>query len=391
MEGHVKQKLLLSLALSIFSAGFALADCQPALRYIIAQRLNNFSYLERIVPNYSFLKEIVLKSEHRAAVVKEAKKLGIEIPSELQGITDMLNHVAIQLQKKDSNRTNAAENMANFGEQIRNKIGLSKVEDIASFDAALGLATLRLEGFKKSEYEIDQGFILAQGAKNEIRPSEYWEWVQSYISNTGKYKDSNPNRGVIGAAEYRDITSHNHWPVYLKDHDIRHIHYALSHPKAMAVLLTSMRSTNHKRSALLSAIFEGVDHVQFGYESRLAKYMSTQRGMTLEQAMLHIAKASNGELNRIIEEAKIKEDINDVVNELNGWKPKLGGEFSELGPKEKKYELEVDEMLESFHRFSKEGSEMDRRTLEYTQNPKSETGPITPESSDAIRFNDYGY
>jgi hypothetical protein len=381
------------LAGTIASAPLLAGDCQPALRLIIAKRLNNFSYLDRVVPRYSFMRDILVNAENRAAINKSAKKVGVEIPSEMESISDVLNHVAIELRRKNTDRQSAADKMASFGEEIRSKIGTTTKENLAAFDASVGLAVIRLESFKKSEYIIDENFTLAEGAKAEIKPNEYWEWVKSYISDSGIYKESTTNKGVIGAEEYRDITSHNHWPVYLKDHDIRHIHFSLSHPKAMSVLLSTMRSTNHKRSAILSAMFEGVDHVQFSYESKLAKYMAEQRGMNLEQAMLHIARAKNAELDRIMSEAKITDSINEVISEMSSWQPKLGGKFSDLGPKDKKYDLEVDEMIESFDRFGKEGSEMDRRMLEYTQNPKTETGPIAPEASDAIRirYNNYSF
>lgn len=383
-----KFEIILFLLFSLITQTHA-GECQSQLHYLIAKRLNNTSYLDRIIPRYSFVKNKILDSHMKLAVQKALYKIEKNIQIDLSeefNLPDTLNTVAQKIRENNNHPLEAAEKMAKFAEEIRTEPTLRNLDEFKNIDLLLALAVGRLEAFKKNDYLLDQDFILTTSPKSEIRPEQYQTWVESYLLKTDLYSKALPGK-VLSSHDYRDLTSHNHWPIYLKDHDIRHIHYSLSHPRAMAVLLTAMRSTNAKRVILLSGLFEGVDRVQFYYETKLCEYFSKQRAMNLEEAMLHIARASEAELKLISEQAGIDIQVTSSASELLNWRPKLGGKFSNLGPKDKKYDIEIDEMLEDFTRLRKnDNGELSRRILEYTTVPNSNLLPISETESNRINY-----
>ena len=80
--------------------------------------------------------------------------------------------------------------------------------------------------------------------------------------------------GILSVSEYRDIVSKNAFPMFVKRHDMRHIHYALSHPRALGTVMGATRSQNHLRFAQLGGMYEAIETVQYGFEQSIARYFS---------------------------------------------------------------------------------------------------------------------
>ncbi|MGZ3725688.1 MAG: hypothetical protein ACXWQQ_07800 [Pseudobdellovibrio sp.] len=172
---------------------------------------------------------------------------------------------------------------------------------------------VRLEEFKLSEYKTSNESSLNTPGYVIVALNEYPEFAMALA------KKKDPPRpygsgGVLSYEAYRDIVSSNMWLFTLQGHDLKHIHFANSHPMATAALFRSTRSKNHLRYTLISGCYEGVDTVQYGWESAIARHFDS-KGYSLEQAMLEIAIMPNDKLQALAQEVGI------TANHFDNWKP----------------------------------------------------------------------
>lgn len=231
-----------------------------------------------------------------------------------------------------------------------------------------------LEEFKLEEYipTKKSEFILTKDERFKkvtlVPLDQYAEHTDSYIHALFKtsptkaklYKsiDTNTGLNVLSIGEYRDIVSNNLWMTSFIPHDLRHIHYALSHPKAAAMLMGTARSQNHKRFTIMAGLYEGVDTAQYSHESALnhffgkeiasSEILGVNRNMDLEEAMITIALASDKELDQILTSAGT--NINSFVEPLAGWKPKkvAGPQYNGKANNGLSFQDDIDKMVEMY-------------------------------------------
>ena len=138
--------------------------------------------------------------------------------------------------------------------------------------------------------------------------------------------------GILSIKEYRDIVSKNTFPLFIKRHDMRHIHYATSHPRALGTVMGSTRSQNHLRFSQLGGMYEAIETNQYGFESSIAEYFSKEikdnsflmlkRNMDLEESMITLGSIPKPFQIGIGEAHGHGSHWRQSVNELVGWTPK---------------------------------------------------------------------
>ena len=246
-----------------------------------------------------------------------------------------------------------------------------------------------LEYFKAADYVTipKDKFVITQGSnqtKLTHMPLErYGEYVESWI-HYGKKKASpgaklfreidEGSLGVLDIGDIRDITSYNLWPMYLKEHDMRHIHYGLTHPMALAAMMQTTRSKNHRRYVMMGGLYEGVDRVQYTHETALNKFFGEQigasdvldikRNLDLEEAMLTLAIVADDDLVRIAKATGAEGQINGFMSDLGNWKPKKiqGTDFQGKALNGRGLDEDIEHMVETF-KIDLEKSEAFKRKL----------------------------
>ncbi|MGK0367936.1 MAG: hypothetical protein ACI9QD_001076 [Thermoproteota archaeon] len=246
-----------------------------------------------------------------------------------------------------------------------------------------------LEEFKKSEFKTikKEKFLITQDNNQEVLTHmgihDYEKYVDSYIHwrkkpNSAKAKlfrkIDEGNLGILEIDEIRDINAYNLWPMYLKEHDMRHIHYGMSHPMALATVMQTARSKSHIRYTMMGGLYEGVDRIQYSHEQALNEWFSTairqssavniNRNMDLEESLMTIGLSSQKDLKKIAKSSDSWDDIQEFSEELKGWKPKIveDSDFSGNSLRGGSYREDIDKMLEEFS-LNNEKAELLRKEL----------------------------
>ena len=185
----------------------------------------------------------------------------------------------------------------------------------------VGEAVLRLETFKVTEFKT-RGELPVFKKKSTLHINKFHDLVESYVDGTGGYRDLPQDGGFLTWPEIRGLYSNNSWAIGLRDHDMYHLHYSYGHPYYLAVNFHASRSINDRRYAMISTLWEAVDTFRTGYESTIANYFK-RKGMTAEEGMLHLATASEKDLDKLEESFGSYTQLTSL-NELsyaNGWRP----------------------------------------------------------------------
>lgn len=254
----------------------------------------------------------------------------------------------------------------------------------------------KLEEFSHQEFKVvlKDEIILSRGKNLEklthMKMKDYPAFVDSYIH--GLKDSSHPKAalfnnidegdlGILSIGDIRDITAYNVWPMYYKSHDIKHIHYSLSHPMALASMMGTTRSKNNLRYVIQAGLYEGVDRVQYSHETNLNAFFSNQiksdevfgikRSMDLEEAMLTVANATDEELKHL---AKISEDAASFVTRVGNWAPKrtLRGKLRGAALDGETFEQEIDNMVAQYSGMLRRSEKIHKRLIE---NPKLVLSP----------------
>lgn len=257
-----------------------------------------------------------------------------------------------------------------------------------------------LEIFQKHEFvsKAKEEVIFTKdiNAKNllHMKMKEYPKYVDSYLhflkdsnSPQGKlYKDIKiytdvhgqgtgiGNNGILTIEDIRDVTSYSLWPMYLKTHDIKHIHFSLTHPMALAAMMGATRSKNHLRYVLVAGMYEGVDRIQYAHEKILAKYFGAnlssaelfgiKRNMDLEEAMLTLSILPTHQLEKISELAKVKLNQQPFTG-VENWLPKVtqDGSLKGLAVDGESFDQEINEMTEQFSKMLSRSEKIKKKIL----------------------------
>jgi len=390
MEIIIRKFIYLTLLLSLSNNAYT--KCSEYLREQIASRIGiNPQSLQYQLKRFEFARYEVIKQGQVERVKSLTKKYGINTLSSKRFV-DVINSVILKIIETNGQSLESAEQLAQFGFELRKIYKENGLETTTAIDSFLGVAISRIESYKSSEYQRGQSSVTSylrlldtSNGGQLIRPNEYKKWVSSYVNKEGVYQSMLPSsHGVISFKDYRNLTANNLWPLFLKNHDIRHVHYSVSHPKVMAIILANARSKNHKRYFLLSALFEGVDTVQYTHERRLSKYFNS-KGLTLEQAMMYLSRATESELNKVIDESNINYRVNSFLQNMASFKPLNPTEHNNTN-RQKYLQREVDQMLEEFHRYSKEDTDVNMNgVMEYHPHPHGRDS-ISKAESERIRY-----
>ncbi len=332
---------------------------EPARRAAPRDAIEKFKVVDITASEKTALSRIV--REHNigefADVAEMAAKLGAKIKEKAgepaaksNELAEISDKVYAQLERRikkffqDKNITRAADQMYNFSKSEMEQY-IAEKNPSASDDAKKALVRelqkeydgvrldlmkakysfseqiAKIEQFDISEYEpaTSHPLINNQNTHVLVSLSEYPSFAMALARDMAPPRPYGPG-GVVSFKEYRDCVAMNLWLFTLEGHDLKHIHFANAHPMAGAAMFRLTRSKNHLRYFLVAALYEGVDTVQYGFESALARHFSEQ-GMSLEQAMIHLASAPQAELREIAIKIGKNPDYGD--SQLSDWKPSL--------------------------------------------------------------------
>jgi hypothetical protein len=225
----------------------------------------------------------------------------------------------------------AGDSMANYFGKLRKiyvESGLSESR-IRDLDFLVAGRVMRSESFTLDEMKKVAKNKHVMGKNSNllhIRIDQYKEYTIAFKNNTAPYNGLDMSGGtIITRTHIRDMESLNRFPVYIT-HDMKHVRHGLIQERYMTTLFESARSKNHLRYAMLSALSEGADSVQYAEERALCKYMKSQ-GYDLEQAILYLGRASNAELKRIAEATGHASQFNSLASKFDNWVPTYTDEF----------------------------------------------------------------
>ena len=185
----------------------------------------------------------------------------------------------------------------------------------------VGEAVLRLETFKVTEFKT-RGELPVFKKKSTLHINKFHDLVESYVDGTTGYRDLPQDGGFLTWPEIRGLYANNSWAIGLRDHDMYHLHYSYGHPYYLAVNFHASRSVNDRRYAMISTLWEAIDTFRTGYEGTIANHFK-RKGMTAEEGMLHLATASEKDLDKLEETFGSYTQLNSL-SELaysSGWRP----------------------------------------------------------------------
>jgi hypothetical protein len=263
-----------------------------------------------------------------------------------------------------------------------------------------------LEEFKRADYKkvSKDEFLITRGTNEEVLTHmgihEYEKYVDSYVhwkkapdsAGAKLFEDIDPGSlGILSIHDIRDVNSYNLWPMYLKEHDMRHIHYGMSHPMALATVMQSTRSKSSLRYTMMGGLFEGVDRNQYSHETALNKWFSTgvsgsdvlniKRNMDLEEALITIGLSSQKDLELISKATGSWDSMKSFVRDLEGWKPKYVEGSSTINGSSLRgrsnFRQDIDKMLEDYAIRNEKAEVLRKELLE---------NPIMQLSDEQIHF-----
>jgi hypothetical protein len=398
----------LSFLLFILLSGIAIAEtCSDLFQSMPS---GNYMKKEVLIPG-----EIKVKNRYAKTVIKNAveKYSGKTFTGDTfqQAVDEVFTSIS---QRTDLDDLAKADEMAKFGRELNGVfeemvakfpakgdinapdiaawiLRKEAIDEVKSVKFAIARKMALLENFKPSDYikVKKDDFVITIGDRQKelthMELGQYEKYVESWV-----YRNKNPDHkkaklfedidegslGVLSIGDIRDITSYNLWPMYLKEHDMRHIHYAFSHPMAIAAMFQTTRSKNSMRYVMMGGLYEGVDRIQYTHETALNKFFSESiaaekvlginRNLDLEEAMLTLATASNKDLKAIAKGTGAEDQIKGFVEQLGDWKPKIveGTDFQGKALSGLDFEQEIDMVVDKYTKDVKKSEAFKRKLLD---------------------------
>lgn len=205
-------------------------------------------------------------------------------------------------------------------------------------------AVAELESFKPEEFQAADIHPVNNSTYTLVSLKEYPEFAMALAKRIAPPK-RHGSGGVLSIGQYRDIVANNLWLYTLETHDLKHIHFANSHPMATANFFRSARSKNHLRFVLMAALYEAVDTVQYSHEVAISALFRNQ-GRYLEDAMVYLGAATQSELNSIASAIGISEN-SSFLSSLKSWVPSYPKKPLENSVPHDKLEKDIDDMIET--------------------------------------------
>jgi hypothetical protein len=327
-----KTKALLIIGLILtttFAVQAAFSDCAVPLKRVSSALTRVPDGLSR----HEFYEIAKIPDEDLAGVRQLASSYDVQLNSSYYA--DYVDAVFRKIKAQNGSPMESAEKMAQFGKRLE-----SFIDKLASRDAkksanyAIADAVATLEEFKPSEFKEVPSMNWIDSRAPFVHTDDYMKYTEGYIDSKPPYSDHPWGGSVISLKDIREGATQNMFPLQLKPHDMRHIHYATGHPRGPAMYFKLARSHNNVRYAVESAMYEGVDTVQYGHESSIAQYMALTRHMDLEEAMVYIAKATKEDLDALIDGAQIRAAVTGASYGgavFDGWAPPVHGSYNNAG------------------------------------------------------------
>lgn len=302
---------------------------------------------------YPGIRKIKIPSNLKSKVHTQLKKIGVP-KIESDSYFDSIDLAYHHIKRTMDNGVKAGEKLSVFTENLRLIYKHLPDAEQRLLDTTSARAVGRVEAFEPHEFVNADTFALHTYKDNlNMNFLDYKKYVKSYIDQTPNYGDVKAGP-LLSHKEYREIVAHNLWPIYLKPHDMRHAHWALSHPLGLAAIFSTYRSKNHFRYALMTAMYEGVDRIQYSQETALARYMRMEMGFDLEQAVLYLGSASPKTLRKIAKDSGTTDDFLGVAEVYKNWIPQKSDKFPALGKNKVSLEHDIDRMVQTFLKYQKD-------------------------------------
>jgi len=280
-------------------------------------------------------------------------------PVNIPDLVVMLANKAISLGGERSQQSDRIANISRAFDKVTAKLPL-ETRKLVNFTFAK--AILDIEAFKEHEYVQGQSIAMVDKQMKYVHAKDFLKMTKSYIDKTEEY-ESVPayGQGILTFKDIRDIEVYNLFPVELKGHDIRHVHFGSGHPLAVGVMWSSARSSVPERWLLMGALFEGVDTIQYGFETSLARLMH-KKGFDQETAMIEMSRYTNAELKALISEI----GMGGYVPQFTDYKPSKVGIYGPEGITGKGLEVELMKAVE--YLYDQQKSKNSKYT-NYDRNP----------------------
>ncbi len=238
-----------------------------------------------------------------------------------------------------------SEQMAAAAQPLLQHISSLSENDRSNVQLAVGTCVLRLEEFQHED------FVPRQVTANYpiLHYKDYAEWVKSFVAGTAPYANAQPG-GLLNITDIRDFMSQNYWPVGMRPHDTRHVHYAVGHPQGVVLTLESARSRNLMRHRLMGALYESVDTIQYGYERALSQYFRA-KGMTIDQGLLYVSTATQAQINELVAVANTDSSFMFHANSVQNWVPATDNQYDGMGVTGTGLEAESDAFIREMARL----------------------------------------
>lgn len=213
-----------------------------------------------------------------------------------------------------------------------------------------------------------------------IHASDFNRWVEGYIDQKPPHQGREYQVQLLSSEQMRDLASHNLYPVIMKLHDMRHIHFAVGHPRAAAVYFASARSTYHRRYAMIAWLYEGVDRVKYQtpHEARLTRYIR-EKGMNLEEGMLYLGRASQAELEKIMAELDLESAFAKEFPQ--SWKPTIAIGEKEAVTRPEELDRQIDRFVHHQDQYRREPSKAPYYNYRLDREGGSGSDPMKDDSS----------
>jgi hypothetical protein len=245
-----------------------------------------------------------------------------------------------------------SEKMVSFGKELRvlyteTDIGKEQIKDL---DYVLGKRIMELEEYTPGEFKkVKNGqFALGKNKKlYHIDYKHYKEYVLAFeaMPQLPLYTNLDRTGGtIISRQDIREIEAHNLFPVYI-DHDMKHVGYALNHERYFPMLFAAARSKNHMRYVMMGALSEGVDLFQYDEEKAICRYFAKVKKLTLEEAMMWIARASTEDLDALANKIGQKSTFDDLAKVFDAWSPPASTSYPVEGQTGVGFNQEIDDMF----------------------------------------------
>jgi hypothetical protein len=299
---------------------------------------------------------------------KDATEVAAQIVALIEGSpykgrrgADIVGEIAMQIYPK----------LPNSNKRRKMQIMSTLAESISHF-----------ESYKTSDSKLSNELAMVANDTKFLRLQDMQPYIESYIKqDNGKYWTEIPDygQGILDFKDIRDTASHNMWVIEFKGHDIRHAHFLLGHPYATNAYFRAARSKNADRYTIMAGLFEGVDWAQYSWENRITSHF-TEKGMTLEEAMLYVGIMPTSKLRELETELDLDRtdyDFGEAYREYQEFRPRHHANFPREGVSGQGLNADLRAVMEYSYNLLQDPSK--KWLTNYAREPRQGGEPVSQE------------